>query len=101
MLTPTADGVRLEVLVQPNASRTELVGPHAGALRIRIAAPPAGGAANEALVRFLADRLQVRRSAVAISSGAFARRKVLLVAGIRPETAAERLSLLKFSLPGP
>ena len=45
--------------VQPRASRTELVGRHGDALKIRVAAPPVAGAANEALVRFLAERLGV------------------------------------------
>lgn len=52
--------------VQPRASRTEVAGPYGDAVRIRLTAPPVDGAANEALVRFLAERLEVPRSAVRI-----------------------------------
>jgi uncharacterized protein (TIGR00251 family) len=96
VLRATADGIQLQVRVQPRAARTEIVGEHGGALKIRVAAPPVDGAANEALIRFLAERLGVARSAVSIGGGASARRKVVLVAGIRLEAAAARLGLLNF-----
>jgi uncharacterized protein len=96
VIRATADGIRLQVRVQPRAARTEIVGEHGGALKIRVAAPPVDGAANEALVRFLAERLGVARSAVSIGGGANARSKVVLVAGIEPEAAAARLGLLNF-----
>src|SRR5690349_9294235 len=51
----TQTGVVLTVHVQPKASRTEYVGIHGNALKIRVAAPPVDGAANDELVRFLAD----------------------------------------------
>jgi uncharacterized protein (TIGR00251 family) len=101
VLSPTVDGIRLSVRIQPGASRTEIVGEHGGALKIRVAAPPVDGAANEALLRFLADQLGVRRAAVTIRSGASGRAKVLRVAGITPREAARRLGLLNFRQPGP
>lgn len=79
--------------VQPRASRTELAGRHGEALKVRLAAPPVDGAANEALLRFLADRLDVSRSAVRLESGAAGRSKVLAVAGIGVEAAKRRLDL--------
>lgn len=79
--------------VQPRASRTELAGLHGDALKIRIAAPPVDGAANEALVRFLAERLEVPRSAVSLEAGAAGRSKVVAVAGLAIEAAARRLGL--------
>ena len=54
MISETKTGVRLAIQVQPRASRTELAGIHGDALRIRLAAPPVDGAANEELIRFLA-----------------------------------------------
>lgn len=90
-LTPTATGVRLTLHVQPRAARTELAGLHGDALKVRLAAPPVDGAANDALIRFLADRLGVPRSAVALVGGATSRRKVVEVTGISAETAAARL----------
>ena len=79
--------------VQPRASVTELAGRHGGALKVRVAAPPVGGAANEVLVRFLAEQLGVPRSAVRVESGSAGRAKVIAVAGIHPETARRRLGL--------
>lgn len=68
-----------------------MAGPYGDALRIRLAAPPVDGAANDALVRFLAERLGVARSAVRIEAGVSGRSKVVAVEGIDPETAARRL----------
>ena len=79
--------------VQPRASRTELAGRYGDALKIRLAASPVDGAANEALVRFLAERLNVPRSSVALMAGAGARAKVLAVTGIGLEQAVRRLGL--------
>ncbi len=79
--------------VQPRASRTELAGRYGDALKIRLAASPVDGAANEALVRFLAERLKVPRSSVALMAGAGARAKVLAVTGIGLEEAVRRLGL--------
>ena len=79
--------------MQPRAARTELAGPHGGALRVRLTAPPVDGAANEALVRFLAERLDVPRSAVRLEAGATGRSKLVTVEGIDVETAARRLGL--------
>jgi hypothetical protein len=74
-------GVCLEVLVQPRASRTRVVGVHDGRLKIQLAAPPVDGEANAALVEFLAGALGVRRSDVAIERGETGRRKTVRVAG--------------------
>jgi uncharacterized protein len=82
VLTATTGGVRISIQVQPRASRTELAGLHGEALKIRLAAPPVDGAANEALIRFLAETLGVPRSAVEISSGLSGRRKSVVVSGV-------------------
>jgi uncharacterized protein len=92
-LLATPHGVRLRVQVQPRASATELAGVHGDALKVRIAAPPVEGAGNAALVRFLAERLGVRRSAVRIQSGAGSRSKTVLIEGVDPTVARERLGL--------
>jgi uncharacterized protein (TIGR00251 family) len=82
VLTATAGGVRIAIQVQPRASRTELAGLHGEALKIRLAAPPVDGAANDALIRFLAETLGVPRSAVSISSGLSGRKKNVMVSGL-------------------
>lgn len=82
MIAPTATGVRIQVHVQPGASRTEIAGVHGDALRVRVATPPVDGRANEALTRFLATELGVPHRAVEIFAGASARRKIVDVAGV-------------------
>ena len=79
--------------VQPRASRTELAGLHGDALKVRVAAPPVEGAANDALIRFLAGRLEVPRAAVRLETGLAGRTKVVAVTGIGVEAAAGRLGL--------
>ena len=74
--------VRFGVRVQPRSSRTEVAGVHAGALKVRLHAPPVDGAANEALVAFLAEALGVPRRQVRIVAGASSRAKVVEVEGV-------------------
>ena len=74
--------VRFAVSVQPRASRTEVVGVHGGALKVRLQAPPVDGAANEALTDYLAGRLGVPRRAVRIVAGASSRAKTVEVDGV-------------------
>lgn len=87
------DGAVLTVHVQPKASRTECVGIHGEALKIRVAAPPIGGAANEELVRFLARELSVPSSAIRIESGAGGRHKRVALKGVTAEAVSARLIL--------
>ena len=83
-----------KVRVVPRASRSELVGEHDGALRVRIAAPPVDGAANDELVRLLARAFGVPRSAIAITGGHAAKLKTVCVAG-------GRAAVLKSKVQGP
>ncbi|HEU4642148.1 MAG TPA: DUF167 domain-containing protein [Gemmatimonadaceae bacterium] len=89
MVQERAGAVRFSVRVQPRAGRTALDGTHAGALRVRLAAAPVDGAANEALVELLADRLDVPRSAITIVSGATSRTKLVEVHGVDAARARE------------
>jgi uncharacterized protein (TIGR00251 family) len=83
--------VVLEILVQPRASRTRVVGEHDGRLKIQLAAPPVDGEANQALVAFLAGALGVRKAEVVIERGDTGRRKTVRVSG--PGAAAVRAAL--------
>ena len=78
------------VRVVPRASKTEAAGEQDGALRVRVAAPPVEGAANEELIRFLAKEFGVPARDVEIRSGHTSRTKVVRVAG----ASAERLMSL-------
>ena len=78
-----ADGrVTLTLHIQPGAKRTEFAGLHGDALKIRLAAPPVDGKANEALLRFVADTLGLPKSAVSLKSGQTSRRKVVEISGV-------------------
>lgn len=82
----------LDVLVQPRAARTELAGLHDGRLKLRLTAPLVDGAANAALVAFLADRLGLPRGAIDVASGQTGRRKSIRIAA--GDELAPRLSSL-------
>jgi uncharacterized protein (TIGR00251 family) len=81
----------LELLVQPRASKTRVVGEHDGRLKLQLAAPPVEGEANAALLAFLADALAVKRADVALLAGESGRRKRVRIAGVAAEAAAARL----------
>ncbi len=67
----------LTLHIQPGAKRTEAVGLHGDALKIRLAAPPVDGAANSALLEFLAGIFDVPRRQVTLKQGFGSRRKVV------------------------
>lgn len=89
----TKDGAILTIHVQPKASRTECIGVHGGAVKIRIAAPPVDGKANEALVAFLAERLDVAPSSIEIRAGASGRQKRVLLTRCTAKDVVVRLGL--------
>jgi uncharacterized protein (TIGR00251 family) len=70
------------VHVVPRASRSEVVGEHNGSLRIRLAAAPVDGAANDELGRLLAKTFNVPRSSVQLISGATSRTKQIRITGV-------------------
>jgi len=90
-LSDAPGGCSLTVRVVPRAGRSQIAGERGQALLVRLAAPPVEGAANEALVAFLADALDVPRRAVAILSGERSRDKRLRVEGMTAAVAAARL----------
>lgn len=77
------EGALVTVSVLPRAARTEYAGVQGDAMKFRVAAPPVGGAANEALCAFLAERFGIPRSAVAVRAGHGSRRKRVLLKGVR------------------
>ncbi|KQZ42481.1 DUF167 domain-containing protein [Duganella sp. Root1480D1] len=80
--SPLPGGVRLAVQIQPNAKKTEVVGVLDDALKIKLAAQPIEGKANEALVKWLAGALGVSRSAVTLTHGQTNKKKLLEVTGV-------------------
>ncbi|MDF0677042.1 MAG: DUF167 domain-containing protein [Nitrospira sp.] len=84
-------GALLTVHVQPGSSRTECVGIHGDAIKIRLAARPIDGAANDELICFIAERCAVPRANVRIHAGTEARRKRLCVKDVSAQVLLARL----------
>jgi uncharacterized protein (TIGR00251 family) len=87
------NGIRLNLLIQPRASNSEVVGLHHGRIKVRLAAPPVDGAANKALLRLLGKLLGVSPSSLEIVSGNSARRKSVLVREIGADQVASLLGI--------
>ena len=82
----------LTLHVQPGAKKSEIVGLHGGALKVKIAAPAVDNQANAALADFLSETLGVPKSAIAIRRGATGRRKIVEITG-SPDLATRLLAL--------
>jgi uncharacterized protein len=83
---------RVKLRVSPGAARSTVVGRHGTAWKVRVAAPPEGGRANEALVRLLADSLGVAVADVSIVSGHGSRDKTISLAGLDAAELERRLA---------
>ncbi len=79
------DLITLTLHVQPGAKRTEVSGLHGEALKIRLAAPPVEGRANEALLKFIADFFGVPLRQVELKQGGQSRHKVVAITGSKVE----------------
>ncbi len=84
-------GVLLNLHVQPGAKRSEIVGLHGSALKIRLAAPPVDGKANACLVNYLAEQLELPKSSISLVSGLSSRSKRVAVALLTAEQIRKRL----------
>lgn len=80
-----ADVITLTLHVQPGAKRSEIAGLHGEALKIRLAAPPVEGRANEALLKFIAVLFDVPLRQVELRQGGQSRHKIVAVADSRVE----------------
>ncbi|MGO9377680.1 MAG: DUF167 domain-containing protein [Dissulfurispiraceae bacterium] len=76
------DGIIIEVKVDPRSSRNEIVGVVDKTIRIKLTPPPVGGAANELLIRFLAEKFGIRKSDVTIMKGELSRHKLIKLKGV-------------------
>jgi uncharacterized protein (TIGR00251 family) len=91
-LTTQSDGVTLAIKLQPRASQNEIGAASGPELRIRVTAPPVDAAANEALLRLLADALDCPRGKVELVRGHTARHKVVKVYGVPATEILTRLA---------
>ena len=86
--------ITFKVKVQPRAKRSELAGEHGGALKVRLAAPPVNGKANDECRRFLASLFQVAPGAIEFVAGSASREKVIRVHGVGLDRMRGVLGLL-------
>ena len=98
LLTVTDTGLEIPFYVKPRACRSRLVGVFDGMLKVDLAAPPVDGAANKALVRFVAESLNVSRSNIELLSGHKSRRKRVRVRTTTPQCQLEILEGLWLTL---
>lgn len=89
--------IYLSIYVQPGAKKTAVDGVHHGHLKIRLAAPPIEGKANDALCRFLKEILKISRKDIAIVKGEKSRIKTVAIRQTDPQTI--RVALLS-QIPG-
>jgi hypothetical protein len=90
---PTAQGYVLRLTAVPGAQRTQVVGLYGDRLKVRLAAPPEKGAANQELIAFLAKALDLPKSSLKLTGGAQSRTKVVAVYDLSPDLE-ERLDRL-------
>jgi uncharacterized protein (TIGR00251 family) len=83
--------VRVSIYVQPRASRTEVVGEHGDAIKLRVAAPPVEGEANREVARFLTKLLGIPAASVELVSGEGSRRKVVELRGVTVDFVRSKL----------
>lgn len=90
-LSEKADGITLAVRVQPGARKSEISGLVGQELKLKIASPPVDGAANEALIKFIADLLETRPARVSLLRGERSRSKVFKIEGVTVDRAGQLL----------
>jgi uncharacterized protein len=87
-----AKGVSFAVKVQPRARKNAITGAVGDALKLALTAPPLEGRANQAVIDFLAEALEIPRASVTIASGETSRRKVVRVNGVSRRAVEEKLN---------
>jgi uncharacterized protein (TIGR00251 family) len=85
LLRESKKGLTFDIQVIPHASRAEIAGVQEGAFKVKVTAPPVEGAANEACIKLLADKLGLKKSQMEISSGAKSRKKTVMIKDISKE----------------
>lgn len=83
---------RLRLRVAPGAAGPVVVGRHGDAWKLRVAAAPERGKANDAVLELLAETLELPRSEITLVSGAGSRDKIVELAGLAPEEIDRRLA---------
>jgi uncharacterized protein YggU (UPF0235/DUF167 family) len=90
-VSPHRQGSTVDLVVSPRSTANAIARGADGALRVRVTAPPVGGAANIAVLRLLADTLDIPRSRLSVIAGEASRRKRVLVSEMGAEALAQKL----------
>lgn len=90
-ITKAEEGAAFAVHVVPKSKKNEVVGKHGDALKVNLTSRGASGAANETLLNFLAEKLDVERDKVEIAAGKASTEKMVIVVGLTPVTVEDRL----------
>ena len=93
MIRETKDGVLINLFVQPKSAKNEIIGPHNGALKIKITAPPTDGKANQEIIEVLSDMLDVPKRQIHLVKGDINRNKTVLIQGISAQFAKQCLGI--------
>lgn len=89
MIEEIKGGVRLHLFIQPKSSKNQIVGPHNGMLKIKIAAPPVDGEANSELIEYLAKFFKVPKRDITLVKGDTGRQKTVDIAGVTLKDAQD------------
>ena len=84
-ITKAEDGAAFAVHVVPKATKNEVVGKHGDALKINLISNTVGGIANDTLVNFIAQKLNIKREKVEIAAGLTSAEKMVIVVGVSPQ----------------
>jgi uncharacterized protein len=90
-ITKAEEGAAFAVHVVPKAVKNEVVGKHGDALKVRLITPSVGGATNETLVTFLAQKLKIEKEKIEIAAGLGSAEKMIIVVGLTPAEVENRL----------
>ena len=90
-ITKAEEGAAFAVHVVPKAKKNEVVGKHGDALKINLTSNTVGGIANDTLINFLAEKLDIRREKVEIAAGLTSAEKMIVVVGVSPHSVESTL----------
>jgi len=90
-ITKAEEGAAFAVHVVPKAVKNEVVGKHGDALKIHLTSNTVGGIANDTLINFIANKLNIKREKVEIAAGLTSAEKMMVVVGLSPQQVEELL----------
>jgi uncharacterized protein (TIGR00251 family) len=88
----TRNGILFHVLVLPRSAKCSIVGIQGDALKIRITAPPVEGQANQECIRFLSDKLGVKKHQITIAGGHKSKKKIVSIEGLKSKDVMTTLA---------